>query len=380
MNPRPAAERIASIDLVRGAVMILMVVDHAREYSSGPGRVGDPMQLDQVTPLLYLLRWVSHFCAPVFALLMGVSAGLQNAPAKQLLLRGAVLIALEFTIIDWSWTFNPLWPRKFWQVIAALGASSILLGALVPLGRRAVVVCGLAIVGLHNLFDGVAFAPGTAAHYVWSFLHQKNILALGGGFEVRTTYPFLPLAGVVMLGYALAPWFRDLPAAGRRKLALTGAGACLLFLLLRTVVGYGDPHPLESGGGIARTLQSLGNVTKYPVSLQFVLMTVGPALLALAALAKARGPAWLAALGQAPMFFYIGHLYALHAIALVWAAAQGLPMPGLTARFGGIPEPFGFPLWVTIPFALGTTALLLPACRWYGRLRASRRFAALRYI
>lgn len=359
--------RVASIDLLRGVVMVLMVIDHAREYSAGPGRVSDPMDLGQVTPLLYTLRWISHFCAPVFAFLMGVSAGFRT-DQRRLLQRGFLLLLLEFTIIDWSWTFYPLWPRKFWQVIAALGASSILLGVLLPYGRRFVLAAGLLITVTHNLFDHVRLSPDSAAHYLWSFLHQKNVLPLFGGFEVRTTYPFLPLAGVVMLGYAAAPWFQ-LPDA-RRRLALAGAGACALFLLLRVGSGYGDASQFTG------TLYSLGNVTKYPVSLQFVLMTLGPALLFLAAAHDRQGPRWLRTLGQAPLIFYIAHLYLLHAMALLWAAAQGFTPAPLNARFGGIPEAFGFPLWQTLPFAALATALLVPLCARY----AERRRGWLRYL
>jgi uncharacterized membrane protein len=360
-----AEQRIERIDLLRGIVMVLMVVDHAREYSSGPGRVSDPMQLDQVTPLLFTLRWVSHFCAPVFAFLMGLSAGFRPNP-RHLAVRGFILLLLEFTIIDWSWTFYPLWPRKFWQVIAALGMSSILLAVFARFGHRAVLALGAAIVALHNLFDGISFPPDTAQHYLWSFLHQKNVLPLGAGFEVRTTYPFLPVAGVAMLGFGFAPWFHH-PGVTR----LTGAAMCCLFLLLRLTNLYGDSS-LYTGGW-----QSLGNVTKYPLSLQFVLMTLGPAMLFLS-LRSARGIAPLVTLGRAPMFFYIAHLYLLHAAALGWALAQGHSLPPFHLRFGGVPEAFGFPLWGTLPFALLVTALLVPASGWYAKQRS--RYAALRFL
>lgn len=344
-------KRLPSIDLLRGAVMVLMTVDHAREYSAGPGRVGDPMDLSQVTPLLYALRWVSHFCAPVFALLMGVSAGFRP-DAGRLARRGLLLLLLEFTVIDWAWTFYPPWPRKFWQVIAALGASCLVLAALSRLGHRVVLLVGAAILAAHNLFDGVRFAEGTWQHYAWSFLHQKNVLPLWGGFEVRTTYPFLPVAAVAMVGYGIAPWFHAVDA--RRRFAWAGAACCALFLVLRVWVGYGDGSVFDG------TMLSLGNVTKYPLSLQFALMTLGPALLALAAMhgIASPGPRWLLALGRAPLPFYVAHLYLLHALALTLAAALGLGVADFRQRFGGIPEGFGFPLWVTVPFAGVTVALL----------------------
>lgn len=369
--------RIASIDILRGIVMVLMVVDHAREYSSGPGQVSDPMQLDKVTPLLFVLRWLSHFCAPVFAFLMGVSAGFRPVP-RHMIIRGLVLIVLEFTVIDWSWNFYPLWHRKFWQVIGALGASSILLGLLAPLGRRFVLGTGLVILAFHNLFDGLSFAPGSTAHYVWSFVHQRNVLPLFAGFEVRTSYPFLPVAAVAMIGFGISAWFH-LPDV-RRRLVLSGAATCILFLLLRITTSYGDSSIFEPTGGFLRTLQSLGNVTKYPFSLQFVLMTLGPAMLLLAALHNRVHQRWLETLGQVPLFFYVSHLYALHGIALMWALSQGFALADPTKRLGWVPEGFGFPLWVALPFAAGTTLLLLPTCGWVARLRASKQYSVLRYF
>lgn len=346
--------------------MAIMVVDHAREYAAGPGRVADPMDLDAVTPLLYFLRWISHFCAPVFALLMGTSAALgRGATPRHLITRGLILIALEFTVIDWSWTFYPLWPRKFFQVIGALGAASILLGCLLPLGKRAVLGVGVAIVALHNLFDGVAFDPASAAHYVWAFLHQRSVLPLGAGFEVRTSYPFLPIAGVVLIGYGLGPW---LFAGVRRRYLAAGAACLTAFLVLRVPNLYGDASRFTAGTDWVRTIESLGNVTKYPLSLQFVLMTVGGALLFLGVITGRRNQV-LETLGRTPLFFYIAHLYALHAAALLWAWASGFPPADFTRRFGGVPAEFGFPLWMSVPFALAVTALLYPACEWYSRRR-----------
>ncbi|BDC48586.1 hypothetical protein F183_A09020 [Bryobacterales bacterium F-183] len=358
------SSRLVSIDVLRALVMILMTIDHAREYSSGPGRVSDPMDLSKVTPLLYTLRWLSHFCAPTFALLMGISAGFRPDAAR-LAKRGLMLLLLEFTIIDWSWTFNPLWHRKFWQVIAALGASCLLIAALSRLGHRAVLAIGALILATHNLFDHVRFPEGTPVHYVWSFLHQMNVLPLGGGFEVRTTYPFLPLAAIAMLGYGIAPWFR-LPDA-RRRLAITGAAFLVLFVLLRTVVGYGD------AGAFGGTLMSLGNVTKYPVSLQFALMTLGPALLFLSFTHPlTNAPQWILTLGRSPLIFYVAHLYLLHALALLASLAMGLGIADFSKRFGGIPEGFGFPLWVTVPFALATVAILVFVLQRYQMLAARK--------
>jgi uncharacterized membrane protein len=395
-RPAPLAAalpaRAAAIDVLRGLVMVIMVVDHAREYAAGPGGLGDPMDLGAVSPLLFWMRWAAHFCAPVFVLLAGVSARLQGMRmtradlSRHLALRGLVLVALEFTLVDWGWTFNPLWPLKFAQVIWGIGLSLLALAALVRLPPRAVLAMGLAIVAGHHLLDGVRATGDGPVRWLWAVLHQREVLAIGGGFSVRTSYPVLPLIGLAAVGYGIGAWWGgDVPSAvRRRRLRWGGAGALALFLVLRLTRAYGDPHPMAFGPQLGTTVMSLLNVTKYPISLAFALMTLGPALLLLAAWDRA-APAWtrrVALLGRVPMFFYVAHLWALHALALLAALALGFPPAAfdLARRFGGVPAGFGFPLWVTLPFALGTAALLYPACVWYDRLRASRRHRWTRFV
>jgi uncharacterized membrane protein len=373
--------RLPAIDFVRGLVMLLMTIDHAREYQAGPGlgSVTDPMDLNRVTPFLFFLRWISHFCAPTFAVLMGVGVWLSSRrqldPAH-LLKRGLVLLALEATIINWCWTFNPLWHRYFFQVIAALGFGMLALAATVRLGRATVLTIGAVIVFGHNLLDGISFDPGTWQHYAWSILHQKNVLPLWGGFEFRTTYPVLPIVGLALCGYGMGPWFESL--AGRRRLFRAGLVLCALFLVLRTTNLYGDMSQFELSPHPARTLMSLGNTTKYPLSLQFILMTTGPALLFLAK--WNREVPFASTLGRVPMFYYIAHLFALHALVWIYAFALGYRWADFAPmrNFGGVPVGVTFPLWVTVPFALGTAVLLWPLCRWYASIRS--RYPALRYL
>lgn len=361
-----------SIDFVRGLVMVLMTIDHAREYQAGPGLglVTDPMDLARVTPGLFFLRWISHFCAPVFALLMGVSVWLsgQRRPAlsSHLFRRGLVLLALECTIVNWAWTFNPFWPRYFFQVIAALGCGLLALSLAVRWPRAVVLGAGLAIVAGHNLLDGIFFAPGTAMHYVWSILHQKNVLPLWGGFEFRTTYPVLPVVGLALCGYGIGAWF----SGSRDRLWRLGWILIALFLVLRVSNLYGDPGRFDG------SLLSLGNVTKYPLSLQFILMTVGPALLLLSRVQPREG--FLTLLGRVPMFYYVLHLVALHAFIWLYAFALGYRWADFAPmrNFGGVPVGVGFPLWVTVPFALGTALLLWPLCRWYANVRSKHRLLA----
>jgi uncharacterized membrane protein len=371
--------RLEHVDLLRGLVMVVMVLDHARDYQAAPGSPGDPMDLSVVTPGLFLLRWLTHFCAPVFAFLMGVSVWLSCAhrppgeASAHLVRRALLLYLLEFTLVDWGWTFNPFWPRKFFQVIAALATGLLTLSLFVRCRKEWALATGAAILLLHNLADGVRFAPDTAWHYAWSLLHQKNVLPLFGGYEFRTTYPVLPVIGVALCGYALADWVKT----GDRKLRTLGWGLCALYLLLRLGVGYGDPHDFERQPGALQTLMSVFNPTKYPLSLQFVCMTLGPALVFLdwAGRRQMAGPGWIRTLGRAPMFFYVSHGWVLHVFALLWALAQGYTWAAIdvTRNYGGRPTGFGFPLLATIPFAAAAIAAIYPACRWWeGRKRLGR--------
>lgn len=366
--------RLASLDLLRGIVMMLMVVDHARDYQAGVGVVADPMDLTRTPVGLFWMRWMTHFCAPVFAFCMGASAWLSRQDSSRLLKRGLLLVVLEFTLISWAWTFNPLWPRMFFQVIAALGLGLVTLAMAVRLSRGAVAAVAVLVLAGHNAFDAVRFAEGSWQHYVWSFLHQKNVLPLPGGFEVRTTYPFVPIAAVAWLGYAMGAWLEQ---RRWRALAWTGAGMLLLHLVLRVFAGYGDMARFTPDDW-----RSLVNVTKYPLSLQFVLITAGPALLLLAALRDRAVLAPVRLLGRVPMFFYVTHLYAVHALALLIALAKGYPLAAFefNKRFGGVPAGFGFPLGATVLFAFAVICLLYPACAWYEQVRRSRRWPVLAYF
>lgn len=346
--------RIHSLDLLRGLIMLLMAVDHVREGQWGPGRnITDPMDLANTETLVYFWRILAHFCAPGFTLLMGMSAYISRAQSHHLFKRGLVLLLVEFSLVNWAWTFNPLWPRLYWQVIAALGCALLALALAVQLPRRIIAILGLAIVLGHNLLDSLHFAPGSSVHFFWSLLHDRNILPLFGGFEMRTSYPILPNIGLAFCGYALGPWLEKEHAPWRTLGALLLAG----FVLLRATNFYGDPHPWDG------TVLSFFNVTKYPHSLQFLLMTMGPFLFLLGTAWQWRQPL-LEQLGRVPMFFYLAHLYLIHLLALAWGALTGGPLD-FAKNFGGVPPQVVLPAWSFGPVAFGLCLLLYPLCRWY---------------
>lgn len=383
--------RFDVIDVLRGLVIVIMVIDHAREYSGGVG-VTDPMQLNAVSPLLFWMRWLTHFCAPVFTLLAGVSAGMQgrrnetdDAWSWHHVTRGLVLVLLEFTVIHLSWTFSVVWPMHYAQVIWGIGVSLIVLGLLQRLPVNLRVALGVACVAGHNLLDTVHLTSPGWLHWLWAVLHDRQVMPLWGEYTVRTSYPVLPMIGLVLLGDGVGRWYASTDVEVRRR-TLARAGMAMLgaFVLLRATNVYGDLHVAVYGDDWLRNVQAALNVTKYPMSLSFVLMTLGPALLLWARWDRGV-PAWTAPLrtmGQVPMFLYITHLYLLHALVLLWALAAGHPWSAFDFRraITGLPPGFGFPLWQTFPFVLITLLLLYPAAVWYARLRASKRYPITRFL
>jgi uncharacterized membrane protein len=387
----PSVARFDSIDALRGLVIALMVIDHTREYAVGVPSVTDPMALDTTSLLVFWLRWLAHFCAPTFTLLAGVSAGLQaarldrRALSRHLATRGLVLIALEFTVIHIAWTFSLVWPRFYMQVIWALGLSMLFLAAMLYVPARVRLLVGIAIAAGHHLLEPLAFQDPAWLRWVWAILHDRQVLALPFGYEVRTSYPVLPMLGLILIGDALGRWIRTAaPAQRGRTLAILGSACVVAFVLLRATNLYGDPHPAIYSGDLRENLRAMLNVTKYPLSLSFQLMTIGPGLLLLALWDRGvpRLAAPLLALGRAPMFCYIAHLYWLHAGALVVAMLAGHAWRDFDFRatITGLPVGVGFPVWMTIPITIVLIVPLVPAARWYAAQRATGRHPWMRYL
>lgn len=327
------AARIASIDALRGFVILLMLVDHTREFFFLHAQVSDPMDVAATDPALFFTRLAAHLCAPVFIALTGVSAWLHGArgggesTSAFLLKRGLFLVALEISVVNFAWTFE-FTPRMIWlQVIWAIGLSMIALSALVRLPRPIVAGVGLVLVLGHNLLDPVQFAAGEPGRMLWAVLHERSMIDLPWGGQARTSYPVLPWIGVIALGHAIGPWFaKGLAAQWRRRaLVIAGALAVLGFAVLRTINGYGDPFAWQAGDTPLRTAMSFLNLTKYPPSADFLVLTLGIGSLLLAAFERLpqRLTAVLSTFGGAPLFFYLLHLYLLHALNRAVGALHG---------------------------------------------------------
>jgi len=380
----PRAERTRSIDLLRGGVMVLMVLDHARDFFVGVGP--GPTDLATTTVPLFLTRWVTHFCAPVFVLLAGVSAQLyahkRGLPAARrfLLTRGLWLVLLELTIVRFAWIPDPFYHFVLLQVIWVLGWSMVVLAGLSYLPRSAVLVVGAVIVLGHNALDRFDRGNFGQLEPVWNLLHERAMLTFSGR-RVFVSYPVLPWLGVAALGFGLGGWYQK-PAPERQRLLLRcGALAALGFVLLRAVNIYGDPHPWSAQArGSVFTVLSFLNTQKYPPSLAYLLMTLGPALVVLALLERVPARSWqpIVTFGRVPLFFYVAHLYLLRFTAAPlafarWGPSAFKPPPG----HAGSP---GLPLWTAYLALILAILLLYPACRWFARKKAESRSPWLSYL
>lgn len=394
--PPPAADpgvrpRLMSLDVLRGAVMILMALDHARDFM-GDIRIW-PENLPRTTPAMFFTRWVTHFCAPVFVVLAGTSAFLYGSSrgrtrgglARFLLTRGAWLVLLEFTLVLNAWRLE--WPPTVWifQVIAVLGVGMMLLAPLVWLPARWVGLLGAALVAGHGLLPPNGAADPSATPMWLTILNggfRRWAFDDGGG--MLTIYAVLPWFGVLALGYGLGPLFRASADARRRALLGAGLGCSALFVLLRAATDFGDPAPFSAQDRAAGDLIAFLNTTKYPASLQYLLMTLGPSLVALALLERARGALAdvLATFGRVPLFYYVAHIYLLHGAARI---SYGLRFgefvsPMQASWTWSFPPWFGYGLPVVYASWLATIALLYLPCRAFARVKATNRSWWLSYL
>jgi uncharacterized membrane protein len=379
--PTRSVGRIRSIDALRGLVILLMLVDHAREFFFIHAQVSDPMNVETTSPALFFTRLSAHLCAPVFVALTGLGAWLYGnkqatgangaqisgprAASEFLLKRGLFLVVLELTVVGFAWSFSFTPQIIYLQVIWAIGLSMIALAALVHLPRPVLIVVGLAIVLGHNLLDPITVAAGQPGHTIWAVLHDRGMLDLPWGAQVRTSYPLLPWIGIAALGYAVGPWFVGEQRMRLWRLVLLGLSALALFVVLRAINVYGDPTPWAVQATPVQTVMSVLNLTKYPPSADFVLLTLGVGALVLAGLERApeRLVGLLAVFGGAPLFFYLIHLYGLHLLNLAALALFG-------ANQG---DGFGVPGvgWLWLLAALVAIPCWF-ACRWFaGVKRAS---------
>lgn len=392
MDQALAKNRIESIDMVRGIAMIIMALDHLRDFLHISANTDDPLNLGTTSPLLFFTRFITHYCAPVFVFLSGTSIYLQSIRKTRnelgvfLVKRGVWLIIAEWTIIAFAWTFNPRFSILPFQVIWAIGISMVILGmlTLIRLPYKAIFAIGIILVAGHNLLDHYEAAPGFKAGFLWDLLHHGSftVYPVTEGFMVMIVYPFAPWTGLMMLGYAAGKLFTKDYSAGirQKKLVQAGAGLLLLFVVLRFFNVYGDPVPWSKQSSVVYTFLSFIKVNKYPPSLLYMCITIGPALLLLALMENLKNKATgvLVVFGRTAFFYYIIHLYVIHFVAVLFFFARGhnlrdahnigeqfpfvFVVPGEGIGLGGI-----YFLWLLL------IAGLYPLCKWYDHYKTAHR-------
>lgn len=388
----PARVRLDAPDLLRGLVMVLMALDHVRDFFTNARF--DPLDLAHTTPALFFTRWITHFCAPTIVLLAGAGGYLygrrgrsRGEVAQFLVTRGLWLVVLELTVVRFGWFYNFTYDLAAGQVIWAIGWAMVLLaGISYVLPARAVGVVGVVIVLGHNLLDPLVPAQFGPLAWLWMVLHEGGMLPLGPGHLFMVLYPFLPWLGVMCAGYALGEVLTLPPARRQRLLLRLGLGITVAFVVVGLINRYGDSIPWTFQRTPLLTVLSFLDTEKYPPALQYVLMTIGPALLALALLERvADGPVkrFFLTFGQVPLFYYMLHLILIHGLALVIAWFSGFEVgflfrsqpPGM-----GVPPTWGFGLPVVYLIWAGVILALYPCCRWFAGVKARNDAWWLKYL
>jgi uncharacterized membrane protein len=388
--------RIEAVDALRGLVMIVMVLDHVRDFNHSAAMAFSPEDLTRTTAAIFLTRWVTHICAPVFMFTAGLGAffwrqrGRTTAELTGFLWkRGVWLIVLDLVVIRLSMFFSLSKGPVILLVLWALGCCMIALGLLAHLPVRWLAALSVAMIAGHNLADGVRAAQFGGMGWLWNILHQPGAFRAGGVVFVAA-YPLVPWIGVMAAGFCFGEIMRLELARQRQWTLRIGAGLTTAFLVLRGMNGYGDPQPWTAAGhDLGTTVLSFLRCTKYPPSLAFLLMTLGPALLLLGWFGGVR---WrrenpLMVFGRTPLFFFLTHFLACHLVAIPIALARygqagflWQPMPSLGGSAAGYPPDFGVGLAATYGLWVGLVAALYPLCRWWAGVKERERRWWMAYL
>ena len=398
--------RIYAVDFLRGIVMMIMLLDHTREFVHASALTHDPTDPATTTAAVFFTRWITHFCAPAFVFLSGVSIYLQKMNGKTnaelskfLWTRGLWLVILEFTVVRFGIVFNL--DYSFFglaQVIWVIGVSMIVMAALIYLPAKVVGIFGVLMIMLHNLLDGFQIPPNIAfmgtpppdlGQSIWIIFHQMGIVPIfGGNSQIMFAYPLIPWIGVMAAGYALGMIYGWEPERRQRLLLIMGGAATLVFVLLRLSNFYGDPSPWKPQETGVATFLSFLNTTKYPPSLLFLLMTLGPSMIVLALADRIDGKAiWQRisiTFGRVPMFYYILQWFTAHTMGIALSYFSGKDITyffvNMTQMGQAAPEDHGFSLAVTYAAWMAGLVLLYPLCWWYGNLKRKSKHWVFSYL
>ena len=387
-------QRITSIDFLRGLVMVIMALDHVRDYFHAEAMIDDPTNLATTTPFLFFTRWITHFCAPTFLFLSGISAFLsgQRKTKKELsfflFTRGLWLVLLEVTIITFAWRFDPLQHMIILQVIWTIGISMMLLSAIIWLPLPAIMFIGFAILLGHNLLDRPEAANNNQVGLFWSIVHTPGghyALPLDKNHTVLFFYGFLSWTGIMILGYCFGNLYKKTVSREQRKKVLLAIGlaSLLSFIALRFINGYGDRAPWSIQKDSALSIISFFNTTKYPPSLMYTLMTLGPSILFLAFFENMQShfAKFFITFGRVPFFYYLSHLFLIHILTVIAFYASGYSANDIMAQpFFFRPVEFGYSLEAVYGIWAGVVLLLYPLCKWYDHYKSTHTNWALSYL
>lgn len=386
-------QRITSVDVARGLIMVIMALDHTRDYFHADAFVFDPTDLTKTHTALFFTRWITHFCMPGFMFLSGLSANfsLQRKSkaelSRYLLTRGIWLVVLEFTVLRFGYLFNFYFDVTILSVLWVFGICMMLLAALIHLPIRVILILGLVIIASHNLLSGVSVEPASIWFAPWTILMSRGFLAVTPDVAFIVTYPIIPWLGMMLLGYSIGTWYTNSEAATRQKLVLRAGISCVIaFIVLRFINLYGDPAPWIAQESGWYTVLSFLNTSKYPPSFLFALMTIGPLLILLAGLEKFEiKPAPLLTFGRVPLFYFIAHFYLIHALALISTMLRtGKSFNEIDLHFaksfGGITPEGGYSLlWVLLIWVV-IVLLMYPLCKAYDHVKSRHPGTFLSYL
>jgi len=394
MTPsEPIKYRIQSIDVLRGITVLIMTLDHCRDYFHFHGP--SPTNMATTTVMLFFTRWLTHFCAPVFVFLSGVSAYLAGTKRTKselstfLLKRGLWLILMDIVVITFIFTFNPFYNVVVLEVLSAIGGSMVILSSLTRVPLKVIAIIGCVIFFGHDILDLLPLPQSGPANVLLKifFTALATIFPIGKGYFVWELYAIVPWTGVMLLGYVFGSLFqKGFDAQRRRKLLLVaGFSLVVLFVILRSINKYGDPSHWETQRNFAHTLLSFLNTSKYPPSLLYLCMTLGPALILLSLVEHVQDKftAFCAVYGNVPFFYFIVHFSLIRVIevTLIFAAGFNLDKaksPGSPFVFQ--PAGFGYPLWVCYLIWLFVIAALYFPCKWYGNYKRAHQRWWLSYL
>ncbi|HET6272874.1 MAG TPA: heparan-alpha-glucosaminide N-acetyltransferase domain-containing protein [Bacteroidota bacterium] len=382
-------ERLGSVDLLRGMVMALMALDHVRDYFTDARFY--PLDLTQTNILLYMTRWITHFCAPAFVFLAGTGAFLSLTRGKTipelsrfLFTRGLWLVFIELTVVRFGWLFNIDYTLAIGQVIWAIGWSMVALAVLIRFPVKVATIFGLLMIALHNLFDDVTPDQLGIFGWPWQILHAGGPINYMQGYSFLVAYPLIPWIGVMAVGYGFGTILIKEASARRKTLLRLGLAITAGFILIRATNLYGDPNQWSQQKDVVFTAFDFINCEKYPPSLLYLMITLGPAIAVLPLLERARG--WMAqffiVFGRVPMFFYIIHIPLIHGLALLAAYLTGYDTGFM---FGNVPPwewppGYGFGLPVVYVVWGGVVLALYPVCKWFAEVKKRRKDVWLSYL